>query len=101
VLVNVQVVVSPATTVIAAGAPFVQLELVSVQPDGSGTVSVTLKLPPAVRSLNVLLAVPSLVVRDVSPKLLVNAKVPSPPTVFFTTLIDPGVGATEQILISL
>jgi hypothetical protein len=32
------------------------------------------------------------VVRDESPKLLVNANVPLPPTVFFTTWIDPGTG---------
>ena len=38
---------------------------------------------------NVWLAVLPLVVRELSPKLLVNAKVPSPPTVFFTTWIDP------------
>jgi hypothetical protein len=38
---------------------------------------------------NVRLAVLPLVVRDVSPKLLVNANVPFPPTVFFTTCIDP------------
>jgi hypothetical protein len=29
------------------------------------------------------------VVRDFKPKLLVNANVPLPPTVFFTTVIDP------------
>jgi hypothetical protein len=31
------------------------------------------------------------VVREVSPKLLVNVNVPSPPDVFFTTVIDPGI----------
>jgi hypothetical protein len=34
--------------------------------------------------------VPPTVVRDASPKLLVNANVPFPPTVFFTTVMDPG-----------
>jgi hypothetical protein len=40
VLVMVQVVVAPATTVMASGVPFVQLALVWVQP--VGTVSLTL-----------------------------------------------------------
>jgi hypothetical protein len=66
VLVNVQVVVAPATTVIAAGVPLVQLALVCVQP--VGTVSLTLKLLPGVRLLIVWLAVPPIVVREVSPK---------------------------------
>ena len=39
--------------------------------------------------MNVWLAVPPLVVRDVSPKLLVKVNAPLPPTVFFTTVIDP------------
>jgi hypothetical protein len=51
VLRNVQMVVAPATTVKAAGVPFVQLALVRVQPEG--TVSLTLKLLPGVRPLNV------------------------------------------------
>ena len=34
-------------------------------------------------------AVPPLVVKAVSPKLLVNAKVPLPPTVFLTIWMDP------------
>jgi hypothetical protein len=40
--------------------------------------------------LTVWLVVPPLVVRLVTPKLLVNANVPSAPKVFFTTVIDPG-----------
>ena len=39
--------------------------------------------------MNVWLAVLPLVVRDASPKLLLNPNVPFPPTVFFTTWIDP------------
>jgi hypothetical protein len=39
-LVNVQVVVAPAATVMAAGVPLLQLALVCVQPEG--TVSLTL-----------------------------------------------------------
>jgi hypothetical protein len=54
-----------------------------------GTVSLTLKLPPGARLLNVRLAVPPIVVREVSPRVPVNVNVPSPPTAFFTTLIDP------------
>ena len=37
------------------------------------------------------LAVLPTVVREVSPKLSVKVNVPSPPTVFFTTWIDPGI----------
>jgi hypothetical protein len=77
--------------------PFVQLALVRVQPDGKGTVSLTLKPLPGVRPANVWLAAPPVVVREASPKLLVNANVPFPPTVFFTTLIDP-VGAAVLVL---
>jgi hypothetical protein len=33
----------------------------------------------------------ALVVREVSPKLLVKVNAPLPPTVFFTTVIDPGI----------
>jgi hypothetical protein len=36
------------------------------------------------------LVVPPVVVRPVTPKLLVNWNVPSAPTVFFTTVMDPG-----------
>ena len=39
--------------------------------------------------MTVWLAVPAVVVRDATPKLLVNANVPFPLTVFFTTVIDP------------
>jgi hypothetical protein len=87
VLRNVQVVVAPATTVIAAGVPFVQVALVRVQP--VCTVSFTLKLLPGVRLPKVWLAVPPIVVREVSPSVPVNVNVPSPPTAFFTTRIDP------------
>ena len=38
---------------------------------------------------NVWLAVPPLVVKEPSPKLLAKTNAPSPPTVFFTTRIDP------------
>jgi hypothetical protein len=82
VLVNVQVVVPGATTPMSSGVPRVQLALVRVQP--GGTFSLTLYLAPAVKPSNVWLAVPLTVVRDDRPKLLVNANVPSPPTVFFT-----------------
>jgi hypothetical protein len=34
--------------------------------------------------------VPPLVVREVSPKLLMKGNAPSPPTVFFTTWMEPG-----------
>jgi hypothetical protein len=54
-----------------------------------GTVSLTLKLLPGVRLLKVWLAVPPIVVKEVNPRVPVNVNVPSPPTVFFTTLIDP------------
>ena len=39
--------------------------------------------------MNVWLAVPPIVTRADKPKLLVNANVPFPPTVFFTTVIAP------------
>ena len=39
--------------------------------------------------MKVWLAVPPVVAREVRPKLLVNTKVPFPPTVFFTTRMDP------------
>ena len=50
--------------------------------------------------LNVWLAVPPVVVRDVSPKLLVNANVPFPPTVFFTTWMRP-VDARAWVLVNM
>jgi hypothetical protein len=40
--------------------------------------------------LTVWLAVPPVVVRPVTPKLLVKVNVPSAPSVFFTTVMDPG-----------
>jgi hypothetical protein len=39
VLVNVQVVVTPATTVMAAGVPLVHLALVCVQPEGTASLT--------------------------------------------------------------
>ena len=39
---------------------------------------------------------PPTVVSELSPKLLVNANVPFPPTAFFTTWIDPVGGGAEQ-----
>ena len=51
--------------------------------------------------LNVWLAVPPLVAREVSPKLLVNAKVPFPPTVFFTIRMEPcSVLVNVQIVVT-
>ena len=47
---------------------------------------------------NVWLAVPPLVVREVSPKLLVKANAPFPPNVFFTTVIDPVKGKATAVL---
>jgi hypothetical protein len=38
------------------------------------------------------------VVRELSPKLLLNENVPSPPTVFFTTVIDPGGGGAALLV---
>ena len=38
------------------------------------------------------------VVREVSPKLLVKANAPFPPTVFFTTVIDPVKGKATAVL---
>jgi hypothetical protein len=41
--------------------------------------------------------VPAIVVRDASPKLLVNVNVPFPPTANFNTVIDP-VGTTSVLV---
>jgi hypothetical protein len=38
------------------------------------------------------------VVREVSPKLLVKANAPFPPTVFFTTAIEPVAGGAARVL---
>jgi hypothetical protein len=38
------------------------------------------------------------VVREVSPKLLVKANASFPPTVFFTTVIDPVKGGATTVL---
>src|SRR6185295_12849248 len=95
VLTNVQTVVTSGSTMTAAGVPLVQTALVWVQP--TGRVSLTLKLPPAGRLPNVWLTVPPTVVTDVNPKLLVNAKVPSPLIVFFTTVMDPGNGGIPRV----
>ena len=48
--------------------------------------------------LNVRLIVPPVVNREFSPKLLLNTNAPSPPTVFFTTVIDPGCGGTLVLM---
>jgi hypothetical protein len=53
---------------------------------------------PAGTPLNVTLAVPLTVVSEVSPKLLVNSKVPFPFSVFLTMVIDPGGGAIPRVL---
>jgi hypothetical protein len=42
--------------------------------------------------------VPPTVVIEVSPKLLAKANAPFPPTVFFTTVIDPVSGATAVLV---
>jgi hypothetical protein len=49
--------------------------------------------------VKVWLAVPPFVVRDVKPKLLTNVNVPSPPTVFFTTVICPINGGATMALV--
>ena len=51
--------------------------------------------------LNVWLAVPPLVVKEVSPKLLVKVNAPSPPTVFFTTATRPNGGRTTAVFVNV
>jgi hypothetical protein len=99
VLTKVQVVVEPETTVIAASDPLSQLALVRVHPIEG--VSLILKRPPAFGIVNVKLPVPPTVVRDVAPKLFGNENVPSPPTVFFTTRMNPGGGGATAVLVKV
>jgi hypothetical protein len=51
--------------------------------------------------VKVWLAVLPLVDKEVRPKLLVNAKTPSPPTVFFTTVICPMGGGAFKTLVKV
>src|SRR5947207_4770627 len=75
-----------------------QVRLVNVNPEG-GALSVTLREPPdapGVRLLNVLLGfpVPPEVVMlkfDIPVPVVVKSNVPSPPTVFFTITMLPGM----------
>ena len=46
------------------------------------------------------LAVPPLVVREVSPKLLVKVNVPLPPTVFFKIVIRPTAAAPRVLVMT-
>ena len=97
VFVIVQTVVVPARTEMAAGTPAEQMKLVCVHP--AEAVSVRLKFVPTVSPVKVCVAVPPTVVNELRPKLLEKVNVPSPPTEFLITLIDPVAGAAAEITI--
>src|SRR5437868_3179144 len=87
VLVNVQVVSAPGATTTLPIVPLLHTALVRSQP--AGTVSLTLYPAPGARLADVKLAVPPRRATDLGPSLLWPPSCPSPPTVFFTTLMVP------------
>jgi hypothetical protein len=93
VLVNVQVVVTPAVTVMAPMVDeLLQIALVCVQPAGKVWLR---SYEPGVRPLMVWVAVPeTVVIGDAAAKLLVIGNAPFPFTAVITNVMEPPGGGT-------